>query len=234
MVPTLVENSNFFVYLFVNFFLLAMTGEPTHTTYEKVLRVPAISIIVKYLLSAMFNPLHRISNQELCISAIHAYRKKEIVPHTSAISIIVWKVKYPLHFVVGYVQPVTQQYLLLLLNAIQSLWIQGVKNESRTVRKAPLQLKSVATIKNTDDFRYDEKPSHVTTKSTLFAISKVVMGDTRIFRTIRWLVDIDTFQYYIVTLICMGKLLVFLLYGYTQWGFFCPHTQSKWFESCWR
>ena len=33
------------------------------------------------------------------------------------------KVKYPLRFVVGYVQPITQQY------------------ESRTVRKAPLQSK---------------------------------------------------------------------------------------------
>ena len=30
----------------------------------------------------------------------------------------------------------------------------------------------VATMKNTDDFHYEGKPSHATTKSTLFAVSK--------------------------------------------------------------
>ena len=30
----------------------------------------------------------------------------------------------------------------------------------------------VATMKNTDDFHYERKPSRATTKSTLFAISK--------------------------------------------------------------
>ena len=30
----------------------------------------------------------------------------------------------------------------------------------------------VATMKNTDDFHYKGKPSHATTKSTLFAVSK--------------------------------------------------------------
>ena len=30
----------------------------------------------------------------------------------------------------------------------------------------------VATMKNTNDFRYNGKPSHATTKSTLFAVSK--------------------------------------------------------------
>ena len=113
--------------------------------------------------------------------------------------------KYPLRFVVSYVQPVTQHF------------------GSRTVRKAPLQsthipkerngaahpsyinyrLKSevsitlcclqcsthytavrikncskntsaikIATTKKTDDFHYKGKPSHATTKSTLFAVSK--------------------------------------------------------------
>ena len=59
--------------------------------------------------------------------------------------------KYPLHFVVSYVQLVTQHY------------------ESRTVQKAPLK---VATMKNTDDFCYKGNPSHATTKSALFAVSK--------------------------------------------------------------
>ena len=57
------------------------------------------------------------------------------------------KSEYPLHFVVGYVQPVTQQY------------------KSRTVRKA-------STMKSTDDFCYEGKPSRATAKSTLFAVSK--------------------------------------------------------------
>ena len=30
----------------------------------------------------------------------------------------------------------------------------------------------IATMKNTDDFHYEGKPSHATTKSTLFAVSK--------------------------------------------------------------
>ena len=36
MIPTLVKNSKFFVYLFVNFFVnnFIMTGEPTHTASE--------------------------------------------------------------------------------------------------------------------------------------------------------------------------------------------------------
>ena len=111
--------------------------------------------------------------------------------------------KYPLRFVVSYVQPVTQHF------------------ESRTVRKAPLQsthtkrncaahanhinyrLKSevsitlccrlysarytavriknclkitsaikIATMKNTNDFHFEGKPSHARAKSTPFPVSK--------------------------------------------------------------
>ena len=58
--------------------------------------------------------------------------------------------KYPLCFVVGYVQPVTQQY------------------KSKTKTSAI----EVATMKNTDNFHYEGKPSRATTKSTLFAVSK--------------------------------------------------------------
>ena len=141
---------------FVNNFI--MTGEPTHTASEKAPRPPAISIII-------------------------------------------WKVKYPLHFVVSYVQPVTQHF------------------ESRAIWKAPLQsthtkrkkscrmtnhilksevsivlrcrlcstrytavriknyLKStsaikIATMKNTDDFRFEGKSSCACAKSTPFPVSK--------------------------------------------------------------
>ena len=54
----------------------------------------------------------------------------EKAPRTPAISIIVSKVKYPLRFVVSYVQPVTQHF------------------ESRTVRKAPLQSTHTKTKKS--------------------------------------------------------------------------------------
>ena len=49
MVPTLVENSKIFVYLFVNIFVNnIMTGQPMHTASKEriALRTPAISIII--------------------------------------------------------------------------------------------------------------------------------------------------------------------------------------------
>ena len=60
----------------------------------------------------------------------------------------VWKVKYPLHFIFSYVQPVTQQ--------------------SRTVEKAP----KCPLQKNTGNFHYEWKPSRATTKSTSFTVNK--------------------------------------------------------------
>ena len=57
--------------------------------------------------------------------------------------------KYPLCFVVGYVQPVTQQY------------------EYRSTSNI-----KIVTMTNTDDFRYEGKPSRAIAKSTLFALSK--------------------------------------------------------------
>ena len=41
----------------------------------------------------------------------------EMAPRPSAISIIASKVKYPLYFVVSYVQPITQQYELRTVKA---------------------------------------------------------------------------------------------------------------------
>ena len=77
-------------------------------------------------LSALYNPLYTsISNQDLFEKHLcNPHILEEMVPRAPVISIIVWKVKYPLRFVVSYVQPVTQQY------------------ESRTVWKASLLSKS--------------------------------------------------------------------------------------------
>ena len=58
----------------------------------------------------MFNPLHSISNQELSRKHLYNLRiPKEMVPHPNFITYPL-KVKYPLRFTVGYVQPITQQY----------------------------------------------------------------------------------------------------------------------------
>jgi len=43
---------------------------------------------------------------------------------------------------------------------------------SRTIQKAPLQSKYIATLKNTDNFHYERKTSHATTKLTLSTVSK--------------------------------------------------------------
>ena len=107
----------------------------------------------------MFNPLHSILDQELfekhfCNPCIPKERNDAACPSyinyrlKSEVSITL---RCPLRFVVGYVQPVTQQY------------------ESRTVRTSAIK---IASMKNTDDFRYEGKPSCATTKSTLFAVSK--------------------------------------------------------------
>ena len=61
--------------------------------------------------------------------------------------------KYPLRFIVGYVQLVTQQY------------------EFKNCLKSTSAIK-IATVTNTDDFCYEGKPSCAIAKSTLFAVSK--------------------------------------------------------------
>ena len=56
-------------------------------------------------------------------------------------------------FVVGYVQPV----------------YTAVQNENCSKSTSAIK---IATIKNTDDFYFEGKPSHATTKLTLTAVSK--------------------------------------------------------------
>ena len=64
--------------------------------------------------------------------------------------------KYPLHFVVGYVQPISGHYTTV-----------RIKNCSKSTSAI-----KIATMKNTDDFHFEGKPSHATAKSTLLAVSK--------------------------------------------------------------
>ena len=101
------------------------------------------------MLSAMLHPLHplhllhSITNQELfekhpCNPCIQNQKKEMGMPQLYQLLSESEVFKYPLRFIVSYVQPITQ----------------------------------VATMKNTDDFHYEGKPSCATAKSTLFAVSK--------------------------------------------------------------
>ena len=72
---------------------------------------------------------------------------KKINEHTPVISIKIWKIKYPLRFVLSYVQPLTQQYN-------QELFKKHHYNQS-------------SHYENADNFRYEGKPSHATAQSTL-------------------------------------------------------------------
>ena len=70
-----------------------MTGEPTHTASEMAPRPPLYQLsseklsIHYALLSAMFNPLHSISNQELSWKHLYNLRiPKEMVPRPNFIN----------------------------------------------------------------------------------------------------------------------------------------------------
>ena len=101
MVLTLAENSNFFVYLFVNFFLqiIIMTGEPTHTASQNGTACPSyinyrlkneVSITLCCQLCSTRYTAFWIKNCSKSSTTIHAYRKKEMVLHVPVKSIIVW------------------------------------------------------------------------------------------------------------------------------------------------
>ena len=62
--------------------------------------------------------------------------------------------KYPLRFVVGYVQPVTHA----------AVRIKDCLKSTSAIK--------IAAMKNTDDFRFEGKPSRARAKSTPFPISK--------------------------------------------------------------
>ena len=94
----------------------------------------------------------RIKNCLKNTSATHAYRKKGLVPRPSYINYhLKSKVSITLH---------------CWLCSTHYTAVQ-IKNCSKSTSAI-----EVATMKNTDDFHYKEKPSRATTKSILFAINK--------------------------------------------------------------
>ena len=103
----------------------------------------------------MFNALRSISNQELfeqhpCNPRIPKERNGAVPP-----SYINYRLK--------------SEASITLLCRLCSTHYTAVR--IKNCLKSTSAIK-IATMKNTDDFRYEGKPSHVTAKSTLFAVSK--------------------------------------------------------------
>ena len=134
-------------------------------------------------------PTHTVKKMALCALAI---------------SIIVWKVKYSLRFVVSYVRPVTHHYMFEKHPAIHAYRIKRarpsyinyyLKSEvSITLRcqlcstrytavwiknysKSTAAIK-VPNVKNTDNFRYEGKPSRATANHH-FSLSAKMNGTQR-------------------------------------------------------
>ena len=138
-----------------------MTGEPTYTTFEIVPRPSYTNYRLKSelircsSLSAIFNPLHSISNQELfekhlCNPSILKERNGATSPS---------HINYHLKSEVS---------ITLHCRLCPTGYTAGrIKNYLKSTSAI-----KVATMKNMDDFCYKGKPSHSTTNLTLFAVSK--------------------------------------------------------------
>ena len=136
-----------------------MIGEPTRTASEMALCAPAIinyHLKSEYsLFLAMFNPLHSIMNQELfekhlCNPRIPKERNGAVHP-----SYINYHLKSEVSIA-----------LCCLLCSTHYTAVR-IKNCSKSTSAI-----KIATMKNTDDFRFEGKTSRPTAKSTLFTISK--------------------------------------------------------------
>ena len=107
----------------------------------------------------MYNPLHSISNQELfkkhlCNPRIPKQRNSAVHP-----SYINYRLK-------------SEASITLCCRLCSTRYTAvRIKNCSKSTSAI-----KIATMKNMDDFRYEGKPSHATTKLTLFAVSKDEWG----------------------------------------------------------
>ena len=88
-------------------------------------------------------------------STIHVYQKKEMVPRTSVITYINYCMKSEVSFTLRCRLCSTRYIAVQIANCVKST--SAIK---------------IATMTNTDDFRYYGKPSCAITKSTLFAVNK--------------------------------------------------------------
>ena len=118
---------------------------------------PAILIVVRkveYPLSAMFNLLHSISNQELFKKHLynpHVPKERNGAAHPSYINYCLKsEVSITLH--------------CRLCSRYTAVRIKNCSKSTSVIK--------IATMKNTDNFCYEGKPSCATAKLTLFAVSK--------------------------------------------------------------
>ena len=101
----------------------------------------------------MFNPLHSISNQELYRKHLYNLRiRKEIVQRPNFIN---YRLK--------------SEVSITLCCQLCSTHYTAIR--IKDCLKSTSAIK-IATMKNTDDFRFDGKPSRAQTKSTPFPVSK--------------------------------------------------------------
>ena len=118
---------------------------------------PAISIIVKvkHPLSAMFNPLHKTTNQELFIKHLynpHIPKERNGERH---------------HFYINY-------HLKSEVSIMLHCQLCSTRYTASQIKNCPKSTSAikVATMINTDDLHYKRKPSHDTAKLMLFTVSK--------------------------------------------------------------
>ena len=132
-----------------------MIGEPTHTASEMMPRIPIIVSVHYASLSAMFDPLCSMSNQELFEKHLCNPRiLKEIV------------LRAP-----GYINNyhLKSEVSIMLRCRLCSTCYTAV--QIKNCLKSTSAIK-IVTMTNTDDFRYEGKPSRAISKLTLFAVSK--------------------------------------------------------------
>ena len=106
-------------------------------------------------LSAMLNALRSISNQELFKKHLcnpHIPKERNDATHPSYINYCL-----------------KSEVSITLLCRLCSTRYTAVRIKNYLKSTSVIK---IATMKNTDDFQYEGKPSHVTTKSTLFTVSK--------------------------------------------------------------
>ena len=107
----------------------------------------------------MFNPLHSILNQKLFEKHLCNPRiSKEMVPHAP-----------------GYINNyrLKSEVSITLCCRLCSTTAVRIKNCLKSASAIKID-----TMTNTDDFRYEGKPSHAIAKSTLFAVSKDTKENT--------------------------------------------------------
>ena len=146
-----------------------MTGESTHTAskvrkgamhprYINYLLKSEVSITLCCQLCSTCYTTLQIKNCSKSTSAIHAYRIKRNK----------W-CRAPQLYYYYYYHHLKSEVSIMFHCRLCSTRYTAVRIKNCSISTSAYK---VATIKNTDNFCYEGKPSHATAKSTLFAVSK--------------------------------------------------------------